>query len=75
MLKAAMIAFLPIAIRLIGYFIDRSVKDAEIKGRWLDFVLAMQAKGIISAKLRDDYQRQRDELDQLFKNEKPNSGS
>lgn len=51
-------AIVPLAVKVIGYFFDKGVVNAELKAQWIQFVLSMQDHGIISSNLRDSYQKQ-----------------
>lgn len=52
----------PTAFKLIGYWIEKKITDAQVRKQWGEFVRLMQAKGHIAADLRDEASRQMDEL-------------
>jgi hypothetical protein len=53
---------IPILITAVGAWINIRAQNKELKRQWLLFVLEMQNQGHISMKLRDEYERQLQEL-------------
>lgn len=64
MAKLLVTALLPWALKIIEYFLDKSVKKAELKQKFLNFVHAMANDSGQSAKLRKSYQTQLKRLKQ-----------
>ena len=63
--------FIPLLIRAIGMWITHKVESDEIRKTWLLFVETMQARGSMSARLKDEYERQ---LEALRRDPPPNIG-
>lgn len=52
----------PLAIRLVGRWLDKRSANADLKAKFQEFVVAMQSHGLLRAEIRHDVNRQRDEL-------------
>ncbi len=55
-------AIVPLAVRLITHFLDKSQADAELRRQWAEFVRNMQSKGLVPSRLRDDWADQVNDL-------------
>ena len=61
---------LPIALKLIGWFLDAKAADKESRQAFLDFIAAMSTQGLISKNLFLSYQSQRDRNREELEREK-----
>jgi len=53
---------MPIIIQILGALINKFVESRELKQRWLDFVQAAAAEGVVSVKLGNEAEEQRKRL-------------
>lgn len=61
----------PLFVAMIERWVKDFLKDAEIASKWEEFSKALQKKGVISANLKSDYERQLQE----FETRGPGEGS
>ncbi len=54
--------FMPILVQILGMLINKFVESRELKQRWLDFVQAAAAEGLLSVKLGNEAAEQRKRL-------------
>lgn len=55
-------SFVPFVVRLLGDWLDKNNANAEVRAQYVSLVRAMQKQGLLPARLRDDYERQLEEL-------------
>jgi hypothetical protein len=68
MLTAIIGAILPFGIKIIGWWLDKSAADAEMKRQFYGFVDSLGQRNMIAAKLHDSYKAQ---LERLAAADKP----
>lgn len=62
MVSTIVSALLPLALKLIGYFVEKQAKKGEAKIAWLKFLDSIESSLGDSARLRSSYQAQRDRI-------------
>ena len=61
---------LPIALKLLGWFLDAKEADKNTRQAFLDFVAAMSSQGLISKNLFNSYLSQQDRNREELEREK-----
>jgi hypothetical protein len=59
-------AILPIAVKLIGNWLDMKSEDVELKKKFYDFVSTLENSMMTPARLRNSAARQRKRLDDML---------
>lgn len=54
--------FIPLALKLLGFFLDRSKAKQEVKDAYKSLIIASQKDGLISVQTGDDF---KDEVERL----------
>lgn len=54
--------FGPLAVRLIGNWLDKRGANEELKREFNSFKAALEKNGFLQSEIRDDVERQREEL-------------
>lgn len=54
--------FVPIGVRLFGSWLDHVEAKAEVKAAFQAFVAQMYSTGLLAAELRNDSEKQREDL-------------
>lgn len=70
-MTALLTTLAPIALQVFGWWMDKIKADKEARRRFLELADGLGKQGIVSAKLRQSYQDQLRELDEVADGEKP----
>jgi len=74
MLTSLIQALLPLVVRIVTYFLDKSKVEYEARQKWLEFIESLEDSTDTPTRLRKSYAKQKERLNAILKEIKEREG-